>query len=253
MKRLALSLWSDRHDHAAWLVRLVRREIGLILLLAVAAACVWAFAGLADEVLENETHGFDMAVLEALRGAGPGDPIGPEWMEEAARDFTSLGGSPILTLMALICGLYLILTRRGWAALYLVACLVTGALLSTGMKALVDRSRPEAIFQAMPTFSASFPSGHALLSAVAYLTLGALMARVQERRRAKAFVLGAGVGIALLVGATRIYLGVHWTTDVLAGWMLGAGWAALCWTGLLLIERRFGRGTGARSTDPEPE
>mgnify|MGYP000126754290 CR=1 FL=1 len=241
MQKLISTVWAERRAHAARLIALVRREIGLILLLAVAAACLWAFAGIADEVLEQETHGFDMAVLEALRAAGPGDPIGPEWLEDYARDFTSLGGVPILALMAIVCAAYLTLTRRRATAAYLVGALTGGSLISAGLKDLFDRTRPDAVFQATPVYSASFPSGHAFLSAVAYLTLGALLARVQERRRAKIFVLSVAVFLALLVGFTRIYLGVHWATDVLAGWTLGAAWAALCWTGLLLMQRRAGQ------------
>src|SRR5690606_39587 len=126
-------------------------------------------------------------------------------------------------------GIYLVLTRRAGAAVFLAASLTGGALLSNGVKALIGRSRPDEIYQAAPVFTASFPSGHALLSAVFYLTLGAVLARVQERRRVKIFLMGAAVWMSLLVGATRIYLGVHWTTDVLAGWTLGAAWAALCW------------------------
>lgn len=236
------SLWADRAPHAAWLLAFARREIVPLLLLAFAAACLWIFAGLVDEVMENETHSFDMAILDALRAGAPGDPIGPEWLEEAARDFTSFGATLVLAMLAVMAALYLALARHAGAALYLILCASGGALLSTGAKALIGRSRPDEIYQAMPAFSASFPSGHALASAVFYLTLGALLARVQERRRVKAFLVGAAVWMTLLVGVTRIYLGVHWTTDVIAGWTLGAAWAALCWCGLLLLQRRESKG-----------
>ena len=238
MRTLLHSLWTHRADHARTLFALARREIVPIFLLCFAAACLWLFAGLVDEVAENETHGFDMAVLDALRGAGPEDPIGPEWLEDAARDFTSFGGTLVLIMMALIAGAYLVLTRRGPAAIYLAVCLAGGGALSNIVKATMGRSRPDEIYQAVPVFSASFPSGHALLSAVFYLTLGALLSRVQERKRVKAFLLATAVWMTLLVGSTRIYLGVHWTTDVLAGWTLGAAWAALCWCGLLLLQKR---------------
>lgn len=238
MKTRLRSLWARRWDHARTALTLARREIVPLLLLCFTAICLLTFAELVDDVMENDTHAFDLAVLDTLRGAGPGDPLGPEWLEDAARDFTSFGGTMVLATMSALACLYLALTRRGGAAVYLALCLAGGSLLSNGVKELIGRSRPDEIYQAAPVFTASFPSGHALLSAVFYLTLGALLSRVQERRRVKLFLLGTALFLTLLVGATRIYLGVHWTTDVFAGWILGAAWAALCWCGLLLIQRR---------------
>lgn len=232
------SVWDRRSDYVRAALGLARRELIPLALLLTAAGCLWVFAGLVDEVVEDETRGFDMAVLEALRAGAPDDPLGPEWLEEAARDYTSLGGTYVLVMLGVLVGVYLLLTRRRAEAAYLALALTGGSLISNGVKALIGRSRPEDIYQAMPAFTASFPSGHALLSAVFYLTLGALLARVQERRRAKAFILLAALWMTLLVGTTRIYLGVHWTTDVIAGWTLGAAWAALCWLGLLTLQRR---------------
>lgn len=216
-----------------------RAEILLLLLLALIAGGAFAFVAIAGEVVEGDTQAFDRDILMMLRANGdPGDPIGPHWLEDMARDITALGGIAILTLMTIISALYLLLTRKAGAALFVILAIVGGSLLSSGLKAVFERDRPDAIFQAVPVFSASFPSGHATLSAITYLTLGALLMRVQERKRAKVFVLGTAVGLAVLVGLTRIYFGVHWTTDVLAGWTLGAAWAAACWLVLLLLQRR---------------
>jgi undecaprenyl-diphosphatase len=111
-------------------------------------------------------------------------------------------------------------------------------LLSSGLKELFDRPRPDLVPHAVQVYTASFPSGHAMLSAVAYLTLGALLARVQAQRRVKAYLLGVSVLLAVLIGVSRVYLGVHWPTDVLAGWCVGAAWAMFCWTVALWLQRR---------------
>ena len=111
-------------------------------------------------------------------------------------------------------------------------------LLSSGLKGLFDRPRPDLVPHAVEVYTMSFPSGHATLSAVTYLTLGALLARVQPRRRVKAYLLGVAVLLAVLIGASRVYLGVHWPTDVLAGWCVGAAWAMLCWTVATWLQRR---------------
>ena len=116
--------------------------------------------------------------------------------------------------------------KRG-AAFLVVVAVVGGMLLSTGLKLGFERPRPDLVPHGARVYTASFPSGHAMLSAVTYLTLGALLARVQERRRVKAFFIGLAVVLTLLVGVSRVYLGVHWPSDVLAGWCVGAAWAVL--------------------------
>jgi undecaprenyl-diphosphatase len=111
-------------------------------------------------------------------------------------------------------------------------------LLSTVLKMGFERPRPDLVPHATRVYTASFPSGHAMLSAVTYLTLGALLARVQPNRRLKAYLIGLALCITLLVGASRVYLGVHWPSDVLAGWCGGAAWAALCWFIALQLQRQ---------------
>jgi undecaprenyl-diphosphatase len=111
-------------------------------------------------------------------------------------------------------------------------------LLSTLLKLGFERPRPDLVPHAVVVYTASFPSGHAMLSAVTWLTLGALLMRVEPRRRVKAYVLALAVLTTLLVGASRIYLGVHWPTDVLAGWCIGAAWALMCWLAALWLQRR---------------
>ncbi|MBE9607702.1 phosphatase PAP2 family protein [Acetobacteraceae bacterium H6797] len=203
-----------------------------------AAALVLAAIGLAGEVLEGETLGFDRALLLALRNpADPSDPIGPRWLEEIARDVTGLGGNAILTAITLGVAGYFLLLRQKAAALLVLVSVGGGTLLSLGLKMIISRSRPDLVPHAVEVYTASFPSGHAMLSAITYLTLGALLARVQPRWRVKIYILSLALLTTLLIGASRVYLGVHWPTDVLAGWCLGGAWALLCWLATLSLQR----------------
>lgn len=232
----------------AWLGA-ARREVGATAALLVLAAAVWLFLGLADEVSEGETHAIDLGVLNALREHGrPDDALGPPWLQIAATDVTSLGSTTLLTLILLIVSGYFLMQRRTAAALVLLATAGGGLALSQALKVVFARERPPMEYHAVESLNASFPSGHALLSAVVFLTLGTVGARLVKRRREKAYVLGAGVLITLLVGLTRIYLGVHWASDVVAGWCLGAAWAMACW----LAAWAWQRVNRPRSTEPPP-
>lgn len=208
---------------------LLRREARWLIMLALGFGAVWAFGIIADEVAENETKTFDVQVLHFFRAQGDlSDPIGPSWLEQSANDITSLGGYPVLTLFTAMAVGYLLLIRRGGAAALVVAAIGGGMVISQGLKALFDRARPDLVPHLVDVHTLSFPSGHSTLSAVTYLTLGALIAAVQPNRRVKAYVIGWALLLAILVGVSRVYLGVHWPTDVLAGWSVGAAWALLC-------------------------
>lgn len=217
-----------------------RRSAGALAILLLIAGALLAFAELAGEVVEGDTRAFDESLLLALRSpADTADPIGPRWVEVAMRDLTSLGGTAVLTAVTLATLGYLLLAgKRATAALVAVAVL-GGSLLSALLKSGFERPRPDLVAHLVEVSSQSFPSGHAMLSAVTWLTLGTLLATVQPTRRLKAYVLGVGISITLLVGASRVYLGVHWPTDVLAGWCVGTAWALLCW----LVAGRLRRGS----------
>ncbi len=230
-----------------WL-RFRLNEAGPLLSLLALSLFAWGFVKLASEVIEGDTTTLDRTILLALRDAGnPADPIGPSWLEEAARDITALGGHVVLTIVTLATLAYLLMTRKGHAALLVAAAVGGGMLLSTALKMGFERPRPDLVPHAARVYTASFPSGHAMLSAVTYLTLGALLARVQPSRRLKAFLLGLAVILTILVGASRVYLGVHWPSDVLAGWCVGAAWASLCWFIALQLQRRGQVETGHES------
>lgn len=204
-------------------------ELIPLALFALAAAAVAGFVELADDVMEGDTRAFDEAVLRALRTASdPAEPIGPAWLDASMRDITALGSYTVLTMVTFAVAGYLLMDRKRAAALFVLVSVSGGALLSTLLKLGFARPRPELVAHMVEVRTLSFPSGHAMLSAVTFLTLGALLARQAPSNRLKAYVLTVAIFLALLVGLSRLYLGVHWPTDVLAGWCLGGAWAILC-------------------------
>ncbi|MBP7001892.1 phosphatase PAP2 family protein [Amaricoccus sp.] len=221
-----------------------------LILLLVISACGWAFARLADEMREGETHRFDVAVLLALRDPGdPADPLGPVWVAELARDVTALGGTGVLVMVTLTAAGYLwLIGRRGATALVLGAS-ASGIAASLLLKGGFDRPRPDLVPHGAVTYTSSFPSSHAMMAAVVYLTLAVMLARVEKRRRVRIYILAVAILLTLLVGTSRVYLGVHWPTDVLAGWAAGAGWALGC---LLVAGWLQRRGVLAPTPPDEP-
>ena len=220
-------------------LRIARGEIAAVSALFIVAAGVWSFADLAGDMAEGEERGFDLAVLHALRPAANGlDPWGPGWLEEAALDLTALGGLAVLGLFAVIVTGFLMLRRKRLSALLLALGLAGGVGLSEGLKALFGRERPPEVFRAVETLNASFPSGHSLLSAVFYLSIGVMLTRAFPERRFKAYVMAVAVLLTLIVGLTRVYLAAHWATDVLAGWSVGAAWAMALWLVAYAVQRR---------------
>lgn len=207
-----------------------RREIGLLSALAIVALGLWGFLHIAEEVGEGETRGFDTALLLAMRTGDHHDPIGPEWLEFAARDVTALGGFTVLTLLTLCALGYLIIAKKYADGAVLAVSVLGATAISQMLKVGYARPRPDLVAHSVETLGASFPSGHATLSAAAYLTIGALLAHAQGGTRVKTYIHVVAVLLTLLVGVSRVYLGVHWPTDVLAGWCLGAAWAIACVT-----------------------
>ncbi len=205
------------------------------------AALLGGFGLIADEVIEGDTLAFDRAVLLALRTPGdPTDPIGPPWFEEAMRDITALGSFSLLAIFVVLVLLYLWLVGRARTAWFILFAVLGGTIISNGLKAFFNRARPD-FADVTRVFTASFPSGHAALSAVVFLTLGAMLAEAAPERRLKVFYLTVAIVLTVVVGLSRIYLGVHYPTDVLAGWSIGAAWALLCTTGARYLKERAAR------------
>lgn len=226
------------------LARPRRRGIGPSLVLAAAFGLALAFGLLAAQVRAGHTAAFDRAVTVALRTGGAsrgGDPaglVGPPWLEEMARDVTALGSHAVVDfLLAAVLG-YLLLVRKRATALLVAAAVLGGMALSALLKVGFHRPRPELVPHAARVFTASFPSGHATLSAVASITLAAVLARAEPDRRVRAYFVALAVSLTAAVGLSRVYLGLHHPSDVLAGWCLGGAWALLCWAVALWLRRR---------------
>jgi undecaprenyl-diphosphatase len=221
------------------ITRRLGAELGVLFALLTAAAGLLAFALIADEVREGSTLGFDEALLLAFRTPGDtGDPLGPLWLEIAMLDITALGSTTLLVLLTLIVAGFLFIDGKRHSAVFVLLATSSGAVLSYLLKALFDRPRPDLVAHLVEVHTLSFPSGHAMGAALTYLTLGVLVVRTEQRRRLKAYVLSVAVVLTLMVGISRVYLGVHWPTDVLAGWCVGAAWALLCWLIALWLQRR---------------
>lgn len=216
------------------------REVGPVAAVLVAAIGLWIFLVVADETSEGGIGRMDHAILYGLRQPGnPSLPIGPVWLHLAAADITSFGSVTGLTLIVVLIAGFFAASRRHREAVLLVSATLSGTVVSQWLKHFFGRERPPMELHAVVATNPSFPSGHAMLSAVVYLTLAVLMARFSDRKRVKAYALAAGVTVTLLVGASRVYLGVHWPTDVIAGWSLGAAWALAWWLAALAVERAW--------------
>ena len=218
-----------------------RDELWLLLGTLVLLAVVLLVVTLAGKVLEGDTLEFDKRMLQSLRKAdNPSQPIGPAWLELAAFDITALGGPTLLGLTVFAVVGFLVLQGLYRNALFVLLASAGGWLLNDALKEFFARPRPTVVPHLRQVMSLSFPSGHALTSAAVFLTLGALLMRVAERRIVKFYCMFVAMFATLLVGATRVYLGVHYPTDVLAGWLIGVSWALFCWLLERSLERRAG-------------
>jgi undecaprenyl-diphosphatase len=220
------------------LALVTRHELAVLLAFGAVVSGVWIFGVIAGAVMEGDTKAIDQKLLLAMRHAGDRSPIGPPSVQDAARDVTALGGVTVLTLLTVAISGFLFLDGKRRMALFVCASVVSGTLVSAILKSLFQRPRPDIVPHGAYVSTSSFPSGHSMLSAVTYLTLGALLARSHERKRIKTYILALAALLTLMVGVSRVYLGVHWPTDVLAGWTAGASWAIICWLTARWLQNR---------------
>jgi undecaprenyl-diphosphatase len=220
----------------------------VLAVLSVFSLAVWAFIELADDAPEGDYLELETRILRSFRSPNdPGVGIGPHWLPEVARDLTAMGSTVVLTLLITLVMASLVLRGRRRTALFIVGATIGGALLSVGLKTIVGRERPTAVPHLMVETSLSFPSGHSMLSSVVYLTLGAALASTVKRRREKTFFVVAAAFLSFLIGVSRVYMGVHYPTDVLAGWSAGTAWALLCGSIAWWLQQR-----GKLKTPAEP-
>ena len=203
-----------------------RRTIALF---AVVAIVLFVVGGLASEVLEGESFAIDRTIMLALRTPGHlAQPIGPGWLPAVMRDISAFGGVTGLTMITLLAAGSLMATRNPRTAGFVIVAISAGAILASWLKTVFLRPRPDLVPHLVDVSNASFPSGHAMNSAIVYLILAALVARTQQDRDVRLYVQAAAIALTLVVGVSRVYLGVHWPSDVVAGWCVGALWAMLC-------------------------
>ena len=217
---------------------ITRESVLLVTLLVMAATC-WGFVELADEVREGDTRVFDEQVLLFFRVPGHPERLrGPADMEMVVRDITALGGAAVLTLLTIgVAGFFIL--RRQWPALSLMlVTVVGGTILVDGLKSVFARERPTILAHLMEETSYSFPSGHSTMATVVYLSLAVMLAEFQDKRRVRIYIIASAALVAILVGVSRVVLGVHYPSDVAAGWTLGVLWAALTWIVAKRLKRR---------------
>ena len=202
------------------------REQKLLLLFVALAALGWAFAALAIDMTEGETATFDQMVTVMFRV--PSDlsqAIGPAWLTSAMIDLTALGSVAVLTLVSVLAVAFLLFRGRQRLAVMMAGATLGGAVLSVVLKDLFARPRPTIVPHLVDVNTLSFPSGHAINSAIVYLTIALVMARNFEDRATRVFILASATVLVFVIGVTRVFLGVHYPSDVLAGWMVGSAWA----------------------------
>jgi undecaprenyl-diphosphatase len=215
-------------------------ETWLLASVFIVAALLLTFGFIADEVVEGSTTALDQAIILLFRSGSDNlsGPVGPPWVREMARDITSLGSIAVLGIVSFVVAAYLLLAKSRAAALLVLVAVLGGLAINSLLKIQFARPRPDLFVPTAKVFTASFPSGHAAYSAITYMTLAALLARTTGCLRLRIYFVAVAVTLTVMIGVSRVYLGVHYPTDILAGWCVGSAWALLCWTIMTRLQHR---------------
>jgi len=215
------------------------KEIKILLVLLTLFLSLFVFINIGILVTDGTTKQFDESIIKFFRvDENNSEPIGSYFLTESIRDVTSLGGETVITIITIFVLGFLFLRKRYDAMWLVLAATVGGALISLGLKEFYGRERPDISYRLIDVTQLSFPSGHSMMSAVVYLTQAAIIARIQKNKKIRIYILSAAIFLTLIIGISRVYLGVHYPTDVIGGWTIGLAWASFCWFVAWYLQRR---------------
>jgi len=226
--------WAENHRYLRFLT-----ETNILASLLLLVVAIYGFMELADEVMDNETQHLDEMIVRFFRNpTDMHEAIGPWWLTPAALDITALGGTTVLILVVLITLGFLWLAKKRRILFLVAAAAIGGQIFNSVLKHSFMRPRPSVVPHLTEVQTSSFPSGHSMMSAVIYLTLGVLISRLMVRPVVRFYIMAVACTLTVLVGLSRVFLGVHYPTDVVAGWAAGLAWALLCLLVARILQRR---------------
>lgn len=193
------------------------------------AFLLWLFYAMTGWIAAGSIAAIDEKILLAFRLPGNNaTPIGPAWLPETVRDISALGSVSVLWLAVFFSTVLLFLSGHRKKSVYVFLTAVAATALSNILKFIYTRPRPDIVPPAAETFTTSFPSAHAMMSAAVYLTIGLVFSRLHQAKAVKTFIMLFAAGLTLMIGLTRVYMGVHWPSDVIAGWLCGGIFLLSC-------------------------
>ncbi len=192
-----------------------------------AALCWIGFAVVTAAVWSGHSESIDSAGLLFWRRGETLLPKGPLWLLEGVRDLTALGGVFLRTFVAFGALTALLFLRLRREALLLAATVAGGWIVNSLVKLMIGRPRPLIVPHLTEAGGQSFPSGHSFNSAVVYIAIALAFAAMSPKRSVRWTLIGLAIVLSMTVAFTRVWLGVHFPSDVMAGWLGGAGWAFL--------------------------
>ena len=221
------------------LKELATKEIKILLVLLTLFLSLFVFINVGILVTNGTTRQFDESIIKYFRVEGNNsESVGPAFLTESMRDITSLGGETVITIITIFVVGFLFLQKRYDAMWLVLVATIGGALISIGLKEFYGRERPDISYRLINVTPLSFPSGHSMMSAIVYLTQAAIIARIQKNKKIRIYILSAALFLTFIIGVSRVYLGVHYPTDVIGGWTIGLAWASFCWFIAWYLQRR---------------